>query len=412
MSTPTPPNGFTRIMVDMFNEKRVITGSTAFQTFFGRPEAGLSKTIISPDALVADIDIVRGNRKTSAFISRGVSASARSIDKQKNTKTQTFTSFSRKYPLIEELGDVDTVQLTKRIAGENPYQPLTQQERLRFLVVDDHAPEHVSRIMRRCEVAAAESVLDGVMTAVDGAAGDTALTYDFKRNSDNTIDKTGSEWNTGTPTIIADLDELANAVFINGKMKPDMCVMGDGAWGAFINDTAIKARADNRALSADFIQISMANPVPERFAKFVVAGLQPRGMIKTDVGYELWLFTNVDVYDDDAGNDDVKFMPTDKVLVCSSLARADRYFGPNERMPISDVDRMWMISMFGIDPNMSLPAPSINLQGSLHAIVRDMFYFDAYQAEDKKRITFRTQAAPIYATTQTDAFVTLNGLIT
>lgn len=408
MSTPTPPNGFTRVMVEAFNEKRVITGSTAFQTFFGRVEAGMSKTIISPDALDIDIDIVRGNRKTSAFIHRGVSTSARSIDKQKNTKTQEYTSFSRKFPLIEELGDVEAVQLTKRLAGENPYKPMSQQEKMRFLVMEEHAPAHISRIMRRCEVAASESVLDGVMTAVDG---DTVDIYDFKRNSDNTIDKTGDEWNTGTPTIIADLDDLCEIVFKNGKLRPDMCVMGDGAMSAFLNDATVAARADNRSFASDFIQISMVNPVPERFSKFVEAGLQPRGMIKTDKGYNLWLFTNVDIYDDDAGNDDVKFMPTDKVLVCSSMARADRYFGPNERLPIDEMDRMWMISMFGIDPNAVLPAPDINLQGDLHAIVRDMFYFDAYKSGDAKRLTFRTQAAPIYATTQTDAFGTLTDLL-
>jgi hypothetical protein len=40
-----------------------------------------------------------------------------------------------------------------------------------------------------------------------------------------------------------------------------------------------------------------------------------------------------------------------------------------------------------------------------------MFYNDAYQAEDGKKIAVRTQTAPIFATTQTDAFVTLTDLI-
>lgn len=407
--TPTPPNGFTRFFVEAFNEKSVITGSTAFQVFFGRVEANNSRTIISPDALDIDIDIIRGNRKTSAYISRGVAASARSLDKQRNTKAQEGTSFSRKFPLIEELGDVEAIQLTKRLAGENPYFPMSQQEKLRFLILQEHAPEQVARILRRTELSAAESVLTGVMTALDGATGQADFTYDFKRNSDNTVDLTGSEWNTGTPDIIGDLGDLCDVVFINGKSRPDMCVMGDGAYAAYANDATVLAKADNRSFASDFIQISMVNPVPDRFVKFVDAGFIPRGMIKTDNGYNLWLFTDVDVTEDNSGTS-TKIMTTDKVLVCSSIARADRYFGPDEQLPVSEVERQWMISKFGIDPNVALPAPE-NIQGSNHAIVNGMFYFDAYQSVDRKRITFRTQAAPIYATTQTDAFGTLTDLL-
>jgi len=40
-----------------------------------------------------------------------------------------------------------------------------------------------------------------------------------------------------------------------------------------------------------------------------------------------------------------------------------------------------------------------------------MFYCDAYPSGDKKKVTIRTQSAPIFATTQTDAFLTFTSVI-
>ena len=39
-------------------------------------------------------------------------------------------------------------------------------------------------------------------------------------------------------------------------------------------------------------------------------------------------------------------------------------------------------------------------------------YYDAYVSGDWKKVSIRSQSAPIFATTQTDAFVTITDLIT
>jgi hypothetical protein len=44
-------------------------------------------------------------------------------------------------------------------------------------------------------------------------------------------------------------------------------------------------------------------------------------------------------------------------------------------------------------------------------VLAPAFYFDAYRSEDKKRVSVRTQSAPIFATTQTDAFVRMDGVV-
>ena len=103
-STPVPQDLFSRIMVEMYDEKDIIGVPTVGQAIFGRSENG-SKTIFSPDSNLVDIDIVRGNEKTAALVPRGtVSRHLGSL--QKNTRIEQGSSFSRKYPLAIEESDL------------------------------------------------------------------------------------------------------------------------------------------------------------------------------------------------------------------------------------------------------------------------------------------------------------------
>ena len=60
--------------------------------------------------------------------------------------------------------------------------------------------------------------------------------------------------------------------------------------------------------------------------------------------------------------------------------------------------------MFGF--NMDAPPMPANIKGS-GTLMPNMFHSDAYMAANGKALTVRTQAAPIFATTMTDAFVTI-----
>ena len=97
------------------------------------------------------------------------------------------------------------------------------------------------------------------------------------------------------------------------------------------------------------------------------------------------------------------------MLLTSSGARFDRYFGPSEVLPQSSQQEAWMEEMFGFGSIGQLPPNVTNVD----AIVSPaMFYFDAYPSNNNKQVTARMQAAPIFATTQTDAVVVLEDLIT
>jgi hypothetical protein len=175
---------------------------------------------------------------------------------------------------------------------------------------------------------------------------------------------------------------------------------------AFIKDTTVAALADNRRF--ELVEVSTNNPVPTNLMPLVTAGAIARGRLRTPRGYEVWLFTYVDVYTDDSGSPQ-QYLPDGSALLAFFGARCDRYFGPPERLPLISTDMAMYSEMLGM--NMMAPMMPANVNNISATVNPAMFYCDAYRSTDNKKIAVRTQSAPIFATTQTDAFVTFTGLI-
>jgi len=400
--SPIAMDPFARFMVAAFKEEEIIGVPSGFQSFFGNP-AGFGLTHFSPDANLVDIDIQRGNEKLAALIPRGT-VSRPLGSTQKNQRAEKFTSFSRKYPLSEEEGDISADQLINRIAGENPYAGATRESRLRVLALLQHK-ESIRRSVRMFEVLAAQSILTGKMDAIIGTT-DTNLQYDFKRRATHN-DTVSNPWDGGSADIQGDLTSACDLIRADGHSMPDGLFLGKSAIGAIINDTDMKAKADNRRY--ELIQVSTNNPVPDKYARFVESGWIPRGLLRLDSGYELWMFCYLDVFTDSAG-DPQPYMPIDEAIVMSVNSRFDRYFGPPELLPPTAAKRAMYSELFGFDP--AMPSVPANIKGTGSIVMGEMFYGDAYIGSQGKNVTIRTQSAPIFATTQTDNIVKLDGLIT
>lgn len=394
MSTPLAVDQYSRFMVDMFDDRDIIGVPGGFGAFFGRAETG-GRTVFSPDANNVEIDILRGNERLAAMISRG---SGRTLSGQKNTTEQKSTNFTRQFPLIEEEGDINVSQLLKRMAGENPYEGRTRIDRLRMLALDHHL-EHIRRIGRRHEELSAQSIITGQMTAIDGTT-NTDLIYDFKRLATHLV-TVGTAWSDVASDILGDLDDAADLIRADAHVTADMAILSGVDMDSVVKNTAIKAQADNRRF--ELIEVSTNNPVPPKFARFVDGGLTPRGRLRTPKGHELWLFTYLDVYTSSAGAP-TKYLPDNKTIVAFSGARCDRYFGPADVLPPTSQQAAWYREMFGF--NMEAPPMPANIRGA-GIIMPAMFHNDAYTAGNGKAVTIRTQTAPIFATTMTDAFVTI-----
>ena len=399
--TPQTADQFSRFMAGLFDERQVISVPTGFQAFFGNPESG-SLTHYSPDANAVDIDIIRGNKKTAALIPRGMVARPLG-SKQKNLTSGKFTAFARKYPLAEEEGDISGDEILFRQAGESPYSGRTRLDRMRDRGYGIYA-ESIRRIVRLFERLAAQSILTGAQDAILGTTRDD-MKYDFRRKSSHTV-SVETEWDDGGD-ILADIDAACDQIEANGNADPDFMGIGGGAMDALVRDTTVQILADNRRF--ELIEVSTNNPVPPRFNRFVKAGWTPRGRLRTPKGYTLWAFTYNRTYTNDSGTA-TKIMPEDQAFICSTCARCDRYFGPPETLPMIDQRVRLYQELFGFNP-LAPPLPA-NIQNPGSVVDPSMFYCDCYASPDWKRVTIRTQSAPIFATTQTDAFVTLTDLLT
>lgn len=397
-ATPTVQDLFSRIMVEAFDEKDMIAVPTVGQAFFGNP-ANNSKTVYSPNSLTVDIDIIRGNERIAALVPRGtVSRHLGSL--QKNTKVQQGTSFSRKYPLAIEEGDIGAEQLTQRLMGENPYSNTAKRERLLELAAQQ-VKENMKRLIRLGEVLAWQSLLTGKQDTIVGTT-DTDLQYDFRRNTNHTF-TVSTAWSNAAADILGDIDTACNLIRQNGHMRADMIFLGSTAMDGVMKNTAIKDQADNRR----FMSISMLGgieAVPARYQRFLDSGAQCRGKIVTPDGFELWVFTYIDVYTNSGGTA-TKYLTDDLALVASSEARADRYFGPSEILPSIPMRDMFYQQMFGVSPSAVPMPPNVKNSG---IITPAAFYHDAYASNDWTRVSCRTQYAPIFATTMTDGFATID----
>ena len=393
LATPLPSDGYSRAMALGFDEKVHIGNATGFQSIFGRTANG-SQTIFATDSAVVEIDILRGNERLAALIQRG--AAARPITGQDNTQTQQFTTFARQYPLIEEEGDIGAAELILRNMGENPFSGRTQLERLRDKASRIHN-EHVRRIIRLQEVLAAQSVLLGTQVAILGTT-NTDLIYDFHRLA--THSSTVSPlWDGSSPTIMADIDGQCDLIRQDGHANPDVMILGSEGMAAFIADTNVQTLADNRRF--ELIDVN-SNPVPPKLQFLMDSGFIPRGRLQTPQGYTLWMFTYVEVFTNSGGTA-TPYMDVDKVIIFSSDARCDRYFGPPEVLPMSPQKLQFMTETFGI----AVAGMPGNIKAASGVITPDMFYFDAYKAANDKSVTIRTQAGVIFPTTMTDAFITI-----
>lgn len=398
MATPLPQDSFSRFAAGMFDEKEIIGVPTAGLMFFG-DASGNSRTIYSPDANTVDIDIIRGEERIAALVPRGSFSDPLDTPHE---KSETYSAFSRKYPLALRKGDIQSDKLLVRLPGEQAVNSsVTQTNRFRYHAGKIHM-ENVRRMIRLCEVLAWQSVMTGKQDAILGTS-DTNLQYDFRRSSNLTI-QCGTSWAGGSADILANIDNGCTKLRQLGHVTPDMAAFGSGAIASFIKDTTVRALADNRRF--DFMSVGRGAAMAGKFQRFVDGGMIFQGNLRTPQGYELALFSYPEFYTATNGTA-TPYIATDKVLICSSTARADRYFGPSEGLPMVPQRAHLYSELFGFDPYAPMVPPNIK-GGMARCCPQAAFYCQAYVSPDWKRVTIESQCAPIFATTQTDAFCVLD----
>lgn len=386
----------TRYMVETLDLTNLIQVPRGFQSFFGNPATG-GKTRFSTDAKTVEFDVRDGQQGISTLIHRGIVS-------QPLNKTMLvggkFTSFNRAFPLAEEEGIISADQILERAFGESTISTLTRRDRMRELALDI-ASEMIRRAVRTQEILAAQMVRTGKMDTIIGTSSSNEQ-IDTKRASAHTMSPSAS-WATPSTSILTDLDS-AITLGIRAGYQIDGVVVGSLIPGYVYNNTEIKAFAGIAGANTSGYEVAYIGEnvkVEDKFSRFVANGFVPFARFRTPMGRTITMFTYEGGYV--ASSTFYPFITTDHAIFFSSAARCDRYFGPPETLPMSEQSRADYADIFGFAPEVT-PAPA-NVGGVGDVIRPDEFFFDVRRASDQKSLIVRCQYAPMYITTDTNAFV-------
>lgn len=377
---------YNRLMAPVHSDLETLPVFTLFQTIFA---SSTGKLIIERDAEAIDIDIQRANKRLAVYIPRGSDARNLGND-QKDGLLEKYTSDSKIFPLIEEETPITSVMISKRFPGENPRAPMSRIMKQAALAMKAHR-EHMRRMIRKMEFSAGEALRTGIQTIQGG------LTYDFYRRATHNVNA-AIVWSTSATALpVGDISSAATKVFRDGNRRATDVVFGEGSWDNFLLTAQILALAESRRI-ANFVS-DMNVDAPPGYEAWVAAGAVFQGQLKVATG-KLNMWTYPAIYDDPTGTQ-TQYLPDDEVIVLAKGARFDRYYGPADRLEISNGD--FFSNMFGINLDEGVPP---NVQGS-GIFQPNMFNFDAYGGNNNKALIVRSQVAPIFPTIETDAIVTI-----
>lgn len=218
-------------------------------------------------------------------------------------------------PIMKEQGPLNAFDMIKRQPGQDPFQnPDFQRNGTRGAFRLFRKMEN--KIRRTIELQASQILTTGTITLTD-ENGVALYTVDFKPKSSH-FTTVGTAW-TGAADIPNDISVIANQIRNDGLEDPDMLIMGEKSYEAFIKSSSIKDRLDNRRMDTGRI-------TPLSTTEAGTGGGQFRGTV--DIGtyrYEIWTYGGR--YIDPNGGAKKFFVPDDKCIVRSKRGRLDAFFG-------------------------------------------------------------------------------------
>ncbi len=254
-----------------------------------------------------EIDIVRGEEEVAIAItdlSQGYRYNA----------TDLYTNKRFVPPIFKEAGVLNAYDLLKREPGVNPFADQAFQAkatRRAFLLMR----KIEAKIRRAIELQASQILQTGTVTTIDGN-GNAVYEIDYNAKATH-FPTVGTAWSdSANADPIADLQALAGVIRGDGKMSPDVLLMGEDSFEQFISADAVKDRLDTRRIDVGSIAPSSR----------VNSGGIFHGMV--DVGnYKFQIWTYDGRYTAPDSGDSTKYIEDDKVVMLPRNPRFDATFG-------------------------------------------------------------------------------------
>lgn len=223
-----------------------------------------------------------------------------------------YTNKKFKPPAFKEIGVLNSYDLMKRNAGENPFADVdfqanaTKRAFKTFRLLE-------AKVRRAVEHMASQT-LQTAMLLLNDEAGNGAYTLNFMPKATH-FPTAAIPWNNVSSTKRADVDAIAQTIRADGLADPDVLIFGDVSWNEWVNDPAIQLLMDNR-------RIGFGELRPEKRGE----GATFQGTVWIgNYKYEMWTYTGG--FTDPVTGLHTKYMDAEKVIVMASSARLDLTYG-------------------------------------------------------------------------------------
>lgn len=273
-----------------------------------------------------------------------------------------FTTKEFKPPTYGEAFEIDVCELLNRMAGVDPFTAAGQSYASQlvakmvkgFMLVDN-------KIQRAVELQASQILQTGTLSLTN-SDGDVVYELDFQPKASH-FPTTSNAWGGGSEDIIGDLESLAEVIRADGKVDPDMLILGSLALKHFYDDTKIQARLDNR-------RIDIGELAPE----MVGSGATFHGVVWIgEYAFQIWSYKST--FKDPQTGVATKYIATDKVVMKSTMTRLDMTFarvplplGPDPRVEGLLPGRMTSTNNnFDVTPNVYSTPNGKQIMGELES---------------------------------------------
>ena len=258
-----------------------------------------------------EIDIVRSDEDISIVVT-DISSGYR------YNQDDLYTNKRFRPPIHREAAPINAFDLLNRRPGEDPFFSPNFQASASMKAFDVMRKIE-NKIRRSIELQASQVLQTGRATLTD-MAGTALYEIDYSPKTSH-FPTTSNAWGTANADPFNDIDSLAEVIRNDGLSDPDMLIMGSDAFEAFIQDSEVRDRLDNR-------RIEMGRIVPmQRMGN----GGTFRGTIEIG-NYSYDIYSYGGRYKNPMSRNKVEYMDRSKVVVRDSNGRLDGTFGAIPRI--------------------------------------------------------------------------------